>query len=244
MLAFLPVLAAAGFFLVYFAAVAFFNARRTWWLFNQAGKHHARAYNSASRIMGTCHFLLVVPSSFYALCTGYPWEYAGPNSELEIRIMQISMGYFIADFYHFWTYERDDIPVVLHHITCLLFFSQVIFEGHGGEAAMVAIFAGEVTNPLQSAWFLARQAENAPLVAKLSPWFTAIFAIVRAVILPIWCIDVILGLVAGTSKGLLGVYVAGWWVFMMVCMLLGSAFWTYKVLLGFSKSKNKLKQQQ
>jgi hypothetical protein len=225
---------------IYFASVSFLNSTPFLNLCcESSGKHQFRAYNSASRIIGTCHFLVVVPGSAYALWNTYPWLYSSVNSDLETFIMQISFAYFLADFYHFWFYERDDIPLLLHHMTCILFFAHVLGLGCGGQAAMVAILTGEVTNPLQSAWFLSRQAENHALTAKLSPVFTAAFTGVRIIILPVWCFDVCRGLIGGVGRGDLGPVVAAWWIFMMVCMVLGSVFWTYKILLGFKSYTKK-----
>jgi hypothetical protein len=74
---------------------------------------------ASSRCIGTVHCVLVVPLGCLALIQQSPdWrllEYLGPNTALEQRVVELSVGYFVADFVHFILFEPDFL-MFFHHV--------------------------------------------------------------------------------------------------------------------------------
>ena len=68
--------------------------------------------------IGIIHCTLVVPLAVLALHRQSPdWrllEYLGANSALEQRVIELSVGYFTADFVHFILFEPD-LLMFFHH---------------------------------------------------------------------------------------------------------------------------------
>ena len=70
----------------------------------------------------------------------------------------------------------------------------------GALTCAVATVVGEVTNPMQNVWFLAKDTGAAALHAALSPVFTYFFVFVRVVLTPLWSTHGVAATAAGAAR--------------------------------------------
>jgi hypothetical protein len=109
----------------------------------------------------------------------------------------------------------------------------------------VAIFLGELTNPLQSIWTIARKAKFESLEILFSPVFTIAFISIRVVILPPVLMDILLDYYHSYVNGSLQLVYAISWGFMSSSMTIGGMLWSWKLARGFFKKHcNKEKKQK
>lgn len=199
---------------------------------------------ASSRCIGTVHCALVVPFSILALHRQNPdWfalEYLGINSRLEQRVMELSVGYFTADFVHFILFEPD-VFMFIHHVFSISMMSSTGLVGRGGTCCMAALVQGEITNPFQSAFTVAKTAKATKLLAWLSPLFTFAFVIVRVPLVPFWTFGYINpSILWGPYAHTLPKALTWWWSIMSVIMAIGGWIWSYQLIRGLVKFyKNK-----
>jgi len=233
---------AAGFLSIYDIALRLLNKYPARGLHNDPADKSTkyRAHSAASRFMGIAHSSTVAPLSILCLYYAWPnWNYTGPLSYIEERTIEITFAYFMADLVHFVLYEPDDYLLLVHHAICVGFFSHVSYLHKGGLAAMVAICTGEVTNPLQSSWFLAKLSGNKKLYGQLSGFFTTAFFILRVLILPPWAYFLIRDFFAGAQRGDITFGTAYGWSGTVLFMCLASWAWSYLICAGYRKFRAK-----
>ena len=193
--------------------------------------------------IGTIHCLIVVPLSIVALNRrNTNWlhlTYLDANSALEQRIIELSVGYFVADFVHFILFEPDFL-MFFHHVFSILMMGSAGIIGRGAACATTALVQGEITNPFQSAWTVARTAKAEKLLVWLSPLFTVVFVVVRIFGVPTWTSILIYDLWTSPNRKLMPAGVVEWWSAMAVLMTLGGFAWSYSLIKGLIKFyKNK-----
>lgn len=113
--------------------------------------------------------------------------------------------------------------------------------GYGATAGMAALVQGEITNPFQSAWTIAKAAKATRVLAWLSPLFTVVFVAVRVPIVPFWTLGYINpSMLWGPNKDALPRAVVLSWSAMSVLMSLGGWAWSWMLIRGLRKFyKNK-----
>ena len=98
---------------------------------------------------------------------------------------------------------------------------------------VVLFQGGEITNPLQSAWSMAKELDHQHVYAKLSLVFTCWFSLWRLILLPLWSAHIVKHLLL--EKNDIPESIARLWTVMIVAMIGGGAIWNYRLLKGFSK---------
>ena len=170
-------------------------------------------------------------------------EYLGLNSPLEQRVVELSVGYFVADFVHFIFFEPDFL-MFFHHVFSIAMMSSAGLAGRGATSAMAALVQGEVTNPFQSAWTVARAAQAPRLLAWLSPLFTFVFVLVRVPLVPFWTFLYINpSILWGPNAHQLPRALTLSWSIMSVLMAFGGWAWSYMLIKGLNKFYQKKAEQ-
>lgn len=171
-------------------------------------------------------------------------EYLNPNSALEQRIVELSVGYFVADFVHFLLFEPD-LLMFFHHVFSILMMGSAGVIGRGAACATSALVQGEITNPFQSAWTVARVAKADRLLVWLSPLFTVVFVVVRLFGVPAWTGIIMYDLWTSPNRLLMPKGVVEWWTLMAVGMTIGGFLWSNSLIKGLRKfyaNKNKAQE--
>ena len=197
-------------------------------------------YKAASRITAITHSSCLLPFVAARMCSLFPhFPYLAANSPLDCRVMAFSFAYFAQDIVHFVLVEPHDTTLLLHHIICILFYTSVLHAHVGGVAMLAAVLMGELTNPLQCVWYLAKLSRATQLYERVSPVFTFSFLAVRVLLVPVWVVDIVRAYVGGWRRGELGAWYAVCWSAMSVAMMLGSWAWSWSLLSGYLKMRAK-----
>lgn len=106
------------------------------------------------------------------------------NTVLQDRLARFSQSYFCLDLLYTLLCDYN-ITFALHHVVGILINALVLYSGVGGYYLVTGIFLGEVTNPMQIVWMLARDHGFSKTHAFLSPIFTYFFLLARLVFVPI-----------------------------------------------------------
>ncbi len=123
-----------------------------------------------------------------------------------------------------------------HHVFSILMMSSAGLAGRGSTCAMAALVQGEITNPFQSLWTIARTAKANRMLALLSPLFTFVFVLVRIPLVPIWTIAYInYNLLFGPNANALPHWLIYTWSVMSVLMAAGGWVWSYSLIKGLIK---------
>lgn len=162
-------------------------------------------------------------------------EYLGPNTPLEQRILEISSGYFLADFVHFALFEPDFL-MFFHHVFSTAMMTSAGVIGRGASAATAGLVQGEITNPFQSAWTVARAAKSQSMLAWLSPLFTVVFVLARVLLVPLWTGMINLNFwVLSPNRSQMPFGVMEVWSGMSVLMVVAGWAWSYSLVQGLRK---------
>jgi hypothetical protein len=101
---------------------------------------------------------------------------------------------------------------------------------------MAALVQGEVTNPFQSAWTIARTGKWTSTLRWLSPLFTLAFVLVRVPLVPLWTLVYINpNLLWGPNASALPGWIVYSWSGMSVLMAAGGWVWSAALLKGLRK---------
>ena len=73
----------------------------------------------------------------------------------------------------------------------------------------------------------------------VSPLFTACFLAVRVLVVPVWVVDIVRSYMDGWRRGELGGWYAGGWSAMSVAMMVGSWVWSWQLLNGYLRMRQK-----
>ena len=207
-------------------------------------------WTSAERCCGVWHSSATVALSAFGLWQSWArhgwFQYDAPNAAVLELSMLITLGYFTVDTASMlasWALEGAPFPLtfLLHHFACVAYVTSCLALGIGAETAAVATVVGEVTNPMQNAWFLSKDVGRLDIHAALSPAFTWFFVVVRCVLTPLWSADVV-WFCAFRPNGF------GAWgpVFAALCVLvnIGGMLWAQKLWQGRARflAKQKLAQ--
>jgi len=112
----------------------------------------------------------------------------------------------------------------------------------GGQSMCVAQFLGEITNPLQSLWFISKIGNHLKLYNFLSTPFTICFMLIRVIVLPPIVYEIILQYYYGAAIGKLSYFNYYIWSAMCASMMVGGWIWSYKLVKGLIKFRNKFKK--
>lgn len=159
----------------------------------------------------------------------------------------MSVGYFVADFVHFVLFEPDFL-FFFHHVFSIGMMGSAGIIGRGAGAATAAIVQGEITNPFQSAWTVARFAKAQRALVVLSPLFTFAFVSVRLSLVPYWSYLINVNLWFGPNHSAVPFAVVASWSAMSVFMVVGGFAWSYSLIKGlikfYSKSADKTSKKR
>eukprot|EP00455_Lapot_gusevi_P054414 TRINITY_DN871_c0_g2_i2.p1 TRINITY_DN871_c0_g2~~TRINITY_DN871_c0_g2_i2.p1 ORF type:complete len:279 (+),score=67.87 TRINITY_DN871_c0_g2_i2:104-940(+) len=161
------------------------------------------------------------------------------NTDRQNRIIRFSCGYFIFDLFFMIFVERD-IVFILHHILALTLWGSSLSYGRAAVQAMVGLFWGEVTNPLQSLFWLAKRTNNESMVQFLSPIFTWGFLFCRVLALPYYAFATSFYLVTTSEPMVVPFAWRAVWAFLFCAAMFGSWLWAYALVKGYMKMKQKL----
>ena len=216
--------------LVYFTSVRLFRA------FPQLHLSKGDApYKAASRITALCHSTTLLPFLLYRLPSLHPQHipFLSSPSPLDLSLLSFSLSYFTQDTLHFLLYEPTDTTLLLHHLISILFYTSILHTHLAGPAALAAIAMGELTNPLQCVWYLAKLCGSGRVYGVVSPVFTVAFVGMRVGVVPWWVWEIVRQFGEGWRRGEVG---GGWavmWSGMAVAMMLGSWVWSWQLSVGF-----------
>eukprot|EP00246_Nothoceros_aenigmaticus_P013781 TRINITY_DN4932_c0_g1_i1.p1 TRINITY_DN4932_c0_g1~~TRINITY_DN4932_c0_g1_i1.p1 ORF type:complete len:275 (-),score=12.07 TRINITY_DN4932_c0_g1_i1:581-1405(-) len=166
------------------------------------------------------------------------WILHGPNTEVQNKIMEYSMAYFVVDLLNYFYAAPDDYLFIGHHIATLTYMlSSRYFVGCGATSVMCLIAAGEATSPVQNVWTLARMSrEEYPLSKKiyttLSPWFTVYFTLIRGILGPYLVWELGKFYLTGQADSAIPRWLAYCWMLKITFAISGSMVWVYKLWLG------------
>ena len=195
----------------------------------------------ASRLVAIVHAVLTVLLSGSVVAHLSPQEVHDrvplPLSETERRMLYLSIGYFLQDTAVLLLFEWD-VMFLVHHFSGLAIFATLLRHDCAGVAACIALFWGEMTNPLLSLWWLARKAKNEALSDVVSPIFTVVFPVIRLIVVPVYVFALVWGLlVTGESRMPLSgrTLVSG----LMALVTFGGFVWARSTFLGYLKHRKK-----
>ena len=195
----------------------------------------------SSRLVAMVHAVLTVLLSAGVVAHLSPQEVHDrvplPLSETERRMLYLTCGYFLQDTAVLVLFERDAMFFV-HHVSGLAIFATLLRYDCAGVAACIALFWGEMTNPLLSLWWLARKAKNEALSDVVSPIFTVVFPVIRLIVIPVYIFALIWGfLVTGEVR----MPFAGRTLVsaLMALVTFGGFVWARSTFLGYFKHRKK-----
>eukprot|EP00899_Mesostigma_viride_P009681 jgi/Mesvir1/18714/Mv12425-RA.1 len=166
---------------------------------------------------------------------------ADSTAAFEVQ-MALSAGYFVADSaimvmdrYLPSPAKPEPLQVVFlaHHLCCTLFYVTCQASGMGGATAALATLLGEITNPLQNMWYLAKDLRYSRAYAMLSPVFTAVFISLRCAFIPLWSAHIIWYLLtqARPEMRVQGPVMSA----MCFAINVGGFFWSWGLWKGYAK---------
>ena len=165
-----------------------------------------------------------------------------PLSETERRMLYLSVGYFLQDTAMILLFEWD-VMFLVHHVAGIAIFLTSILFDCAGVAPCIALFWGEMTNPLLSIWWIARKSKNGPLSDVVSPVFTVAFLVIRLFVVPVYIFALIWGFLAtpGVPMPLWARAVVS---ALMALVTVGGFVWAKQTFLGFFKHRRKKRALQ
>uniref|UniRef100_A0A8D0H674 TLC domain-containing protein n=1 Tax=Sphenodon punctatus TaxID=8508 RepID=A0A8D0H674_SPHPU len=117
-----------------------------------------RTYEWSCRLVTLLHGLIVTFLSGYIVLIDGPWPltHAGaPNTSLQIRLMCLTLGYFIFDLGWCIYFRTEGDLMLSHHTLSIIGMIIVLALGESATEVNAVIFVSEITNPLlQTRWFL------------------------------------------------------------------------------------------
>lgn len=201
---------------------------------------------AASRVVAIIHSTIIAYWCFQEYgSASYPFDARdvwklldAPLTPRHLNMVCFSLGYFLYDFVYMIVYERD-FAFLLHHVSALSIFGAVYWKERGAVILLVGLSWGEVTNPLQSSWWLARTANKAGrLNAIIAPLFTAVFLFVRFTALPYYVLSAAYALLAQPYGPMqVSLAVRANWAFFFAAFTVGGWFWCVSLIRGCFKKR-------
>ncbi|XP_038635734.1 TLC domain-containing protein 5 isoform X1 [Scyliorhinus canicula] len=115
-------------------------------------------YEWNCRLVSLIHGILIVLLSAYVGFIDGPWPFThagSPNTELQIQVLCLSLGYFIFDMCWCIYFQTEGLLMLSHHSLSILGIVMPLVLEHSAVEVNAVIFGSEVTNPfLQIRWFL------------------------------------------------------------------------------------------
>jgi len=200
----------------------------------------------ASRFVAMTHAVLTVLISATVVAHLSPQEVHDrvplPLSETERRMLYLSVGYFLQDTALLILFEWD-VMFLVHHVAGIaIFFTSLRFDC-AGVAPCIALFWGEMTNPLLSIWWIARKSKNGPLSDAVSPVFTVAFLVIRLLIVPVYVFSIIWGYLV-TADLPMPFWARALLSALMALVTVGGFVWAKQTFMGFFKHRRKKRAQQ
>ncbi|BFI06029.1 hypothetical protein MPTK1_1g28710 [Marchantia polymorpha subsp. ruderalis] len=197
-------------------------------------------YDAASCGISLLHGTLVAVLAARDLWTA-EWKLDAPNTDMQNKIMEYSMAYFIVDLINYMYAAPDDFLFIGHHIATFTYmYTCHYITGHGATSVMCLIAAGEATSPVQNVWTLARMARaDSPrakrIYTSLSPFFTFYFTLVRGIFGPYLIYELGRFYLFGKADAVVPRWLAYCWMFKISFGIFGSLMWVYKLWVGLIK---------
>lgn len=157
--------------------------------------------------------------------------FASPNTKTQALVLDYSIAYFLMDLLHYIVFYPHDLLFIGHHLATLFVFltcRHVVF--HGAFAILSLLILAEVTSACQNAWTLAsarrRDSEFAAKVyGFLSPYFYALYIVVRAFLGPYFLYRMAAFYASGGADSVIPKWIWMSWVVVVFMAISVSILW-------------------
>jgi hypothetical protein len=201
--------------------------------------------DAAASAVSIVHSLSLVPALF--LCFLYhpynpsePLQQSSvPMQEVVVALLQFCTGYMVYDgllnivILHWSTLNAEDLMFLGHHIATTVYMTSTRIVQAGHMSALMCMFLGESTNPLQNSHLMAQKALtlaccNGSRMQAAHDWvellFSAMYFVVRTVIAFVACTHMTYHLWRYGRKHIPSALIA-FWTFLIWAVLAGSIPW-------------------
>lgn len=169
-----------------------------------------------SRIVSGIHGLFCIWYSLTDILEGN--DYYAPISNFEEAVISATVGYFIYDTIVMYIYDIYDLPIMLHHISLVIFFPLILLYGdEEGPIIMYEVFLMECTNPFLQTKELLRIANQKKtkvfLVVELI-YYVFLFIFRYAIGIPLCITQILSARISVPHKALV-------WIFILIMLYWG-----------------------
>ena len=185
-------------------------------------KNNSLTNNYNSYIVAFIHSVIaVILYSINFIYYEYDKEWDSSLNILSIHSISISIGYFIYDLYHVYLINYNKM-FIKHHLLSIGTLILTYYLNIGSKIITLMILLGELSNPFQTSWYLARKLNYEKIEKILFPLYCFPFIIIRTAITPYILISILyhhhtnIYILLICSVFFLGLY--------------GSLFWTKKLI--------------
>ncbi|XP_066299621.1 TLC domain-containing protein 5-like [Branchiostoma lanceolatum] len=136
------------------------------------------------RLVTAAHGVLITCLSYKNGFIDNRWPFTDPglpNTEYEVQIIMLCLGYFMFDFSWCVYNGTEGIVMLTHHSASIFGLAAALLLGVSGTDVIGVIFGAELTNPfLQLRWFLKETGRYHTLLAEINDFlFISLFTGVR-----------------------------------------------------------------
>ena len=219
--------------LIYIYLTNYNNSVHSSIIFRNTDTINKNIYKITNRSIALTHAIVTIFASGLSLFIENNLNYDSDNTSLQIHIMNLSLSYFIIDLLHLILMEWN-IIFILHHLISIILFSSILNFQITGYTIMLAIFYGEITNPIRMLWIELSKKNNIHANSVLTV-FKVSFIGVRLIIIPYYMCNAIHYYIYESTR-LKNVLYPIITLYIMVFSLIsyGNVIWSYKLL----KTKN------
>ncbi|XP_005303815.2 TLC domain-containing protein 5-like [Chrysemys picta bellii] len=143
-----------------------------------------RTYEWSCRLVTLMHGVIVTCLSGYVAFIDGPWPltHAGtPNTPLQVRVLCLTLGYFIFDLSWCMYFKTEGDLMLSHHTLSICGMVLVLGLGKSATEINAIVFVSEITNPLlQARWFLRETGHYCSFIGEaVDVSFVALFMVLR-----------------------------------------------------------------
>lgn len=174
-------------------------------------------------------------------------HFAAQNTPFQAIVLDFSIAYFLIDTSHYLIFTPNDHLFIAHHLAVLyVFITCRYIVQYGAFAILLLLVLAEVTSPLQNTWSLARYRKDdvessARLYRGLSPYFYAVYTVVRGVLGPLLVYKMMVFYLNG-GYGVIPLWAWVSWMVVIVCAILVSVLWISNLWINFFKERSKIRK--
>ena len=196
-------------------------------------RHYNNPHKITNRTIAFTHAIITTVTSGIDLYIENNLEYDSENTLSQIYIMNFSLSYFIMDLLYLIFMEWN-LVFIMHHLLSIVMFSSILNFEISGYCIMLALFYGEITNPIRMIWI-----ELSKRKSKYSNSVLTLFKIsfigIRHIILPYYMINAIYFFIyESVPLGRVLPSMIAIYIILFTLISCGNIVWTYKLI----KTKN------